>query len=175
MFKPISDVLLRHAVKITDITGLKLTCQEENLITQGLNTGFRDTDDKGTKPNARSRICILGMSGDSFKYGKDFFGYKPISNQVKKPKIICEYNKPRIDDTFRFIVDIMHEIIDKVEETSTKKLKYEIEILATPEKNLYKSVKSNLDLVEDTLKEMVDFDDFEVIDGNNFEGTRFCR
>ncbi|XP_050358870.1 metaxin-2-like isoform X3 [Nymphalis io] len=168
MIKPITNALLKHFLRMSNITQMKLTPQEEYLVAQGcqLCVKRRVSPVRSLSRVKRSKMCIRKSSRDNLVCNKDVFGFKPFaSKQIiimtsNEGKITCEYNsnsnkKIALTDVNKFIIDIVDELIDKVDKISDNKLKYihrdDFEVIAYPNENFNFERKVNdLDTIDET-------------------------
>ncbi|XP_050678572.1 uncharacterized protein LOC126974898 isoform X3 [Leptidea sinapis] len=162
IIKPITSSLLRHLLRMTNLTLLKLTPQEEYLVTHGCNLSVRRRSSLVTRTK-RSKMCIRNVSHESICFNKDVFGFKPFaSKQViiltsDEGKLTCEYEGKRhyiLEETHNLIIDIVCEIIDKVDEIIVdRSIENNFEFIPCP--NLDKSYIKVIDFL-DTIEETVD-------------------
>ncbi|XP_045457536.1 uncharacterized protein LOC123667741 [Melitaea cinxia] len=172
MIKPITNALLRHFLRMSNITQMKLTPQEEYLVTQGcqLCVKRRMSPVRSLSQVRRSKVCIKNR--ESEKCGKDVFGFKPFaSKQIiimtsRDGKITCEYNtnrnitKSTLNESNQFIIDIMDDIITKVDEIADNKytdiVKNEFEVIAFPNKNFasFENKVNDLDTINESGTDM---------------------
>ncbi|XP_053621164.1 uncharacterized protein LOC128681367 isoform X2 [Plodia interpunctella] len=130
MIKPITSSLLRHVLRMKNLTKMELTAQEDYLITQAIQLSrnrlspTRTISEKSTRVR-RSKLCIKKPSKEAMS--RDVFGFKPFaSKQIiimtsKEGGITCEYDIKNIDPTdsrYDFIVEMIDDILDKVDEVS---------------------------------------------------------
>ncbi|XP_046974774.1 metaxin-2-like isoform X2 [Vanessa cardui] len=166
MIKPITNALLRHFLRMSNLTQMKLTPQEEYLVTQGcqLSVRRRVSPVRSLSRVKRSKMCIRKSSRDNLGCNKDVFGFKPFaSKQIiimtsNEGKITCEYSANRniaLDESNRFVIDIVDELIDKVDEITENKYKdiekNDFEVIAYPNENFNVERKVNeLDTIDET-------------------------
>ncbi|XP_064075558.1 uncharacterized protein LOC113391880 isoform X2 [Vanessa tameamea] len=166
MIKPITNALLRHFLRMSNITQMKLTPQEEYLVTQGcqLCVRRRVSPVRSLSRVKRSKMCIRKSSRDNLGCNKDVFGFKPFaSKQIiimtsNEGKLTCEYSTKRnvvLNEANKFVIDIVDELIDKVDEITENKYKEieknDFEVIAYPNENFDIERKVNeLDTIDET-------------------------
>ncbi|CAG9573648.1 unnamed protein product [Danaus chrysippus] len=181
MIKPITNALLRHLIRMSHLTKMKLTFQEEYLVAQGCQLCRRLSPVRTVSRSKRSKLCMRNPSRENFR-NKDVFGFKPFaSKQIiimtsNEGDVTCECDQPNsgvTEEELAGIIDIMMEIIDKVDDIIDKYDRNGFEVIAG-----YDNMR-NMDL--DTIDEKTDVtvldigeEEIQVIDGAidiNSDGT----
>ncbi|XP_013136767.1 PREDICTED: uncharacterized protein LOC106101931 isoform X2 [Papilio polytes] len=126
MFKPITSCLLKHLMRMTNLTQLPLTPQEEYLLKQASRISFRRS--LSPEPNIvrnnikRSKLCIKKSNRDITANSRDVFGFKPFaSKQIiimtsKEGRVTCKYDEPcnyPNYDHYEFLYELVDDIVNK--------------------------------------------------------------
>ncbi|XP_045525804.1 uncharacterized protein LOC123715052 isoform X4 [Pieris brassicae] len=127
LIKPVTSCLLRHLLRMTDLTQMTLRPQEEYLVAQGCHLcSRRHSPERSISRTKRSKMCMRNPSRENVTYNKDVFaGFKPFASRqviimtTKNGTITCEYEGQemrQMEESYGFINDIIYDIIDKVDE-----------------------------------------------------------
>ncbi|KAL0809677.1 hypothetical protein ABMA28_011196 [Loxostege sticticalis] len=190
MIKPITSSLLRHLLRMVNLTNMKLTYQEEYLITQAFAITRRRVSPERTASERSTRVKRSKMSIRN-PSRENMFGFKPFaSKQIiimtsKEGHITCEYDGPKkydqygsavCEQTIDFCDEIVDEILTKVEEIADK---HDFEVIVHPhekreEKFMSLDMKINdfLDTIEenDTSIETGPEDIIQIINDDDSDG-----
>ncbi|CAH2056382.1 unnamed protein product, partial [Iphiclides podalirius] len=135
MIKPITSALLRHLMRMTNLTRMPLTPQEDYLLSQATQISLRKrvpfemSTSKSSTRVKRSKMCVSVKSPCKHLVpsNSDVFGFKPFaSKQIiimtsEGGKISCECDGALEhlsinNESFAFMVEIVDEILAKVDE-----------------------------------------------------------
>ncbi|XP_045782482.1 uncharacterized protein LOC123879030 isoform X1 [Maniola jurtina] len=178
MIKPLTSALLRHLLRISNLTQMKLTPQEEYLVSQGCQICCRRiSPDRSVSRQKRSRLCVRSISRENTAFNKDIFGFKPFASKKmiimtsEKGNIMCRYDGPKkcvINEENDFIIDLINEIIDKVDEIIEHCYNHDFEVIAYPNDNFEKKINDYLDTIDegtDVTGLDIGEEEIQVIDG----------
>ncbi|XP_013177048.1 PREDICTED: uncharacterized protein LOC106124681 isoform X2 [Papilio xuthus] len=136
MIKAITSCLLKHLMRMSNLTQLPLTPQEEYLLKQASRVSFR----RSLSPELnlvrsytrikRSKLGIKRSKCDIVANSRDIFGFKPFaSKQIiimtsKEGEVTCRYEEPckyPNYDNYEMIYELIDDIIKKTEKIITEK------------------------------------------------------
>ncbi|XP_028178156.1 uncharacterized protein LOC114365717, partial [Ostrinia furnacalis] len=170
MIKPITSSLLRHLLRMVNLTNMKLSYQEEYLITQAFQITRRRMEPERTLSDRSTRVKRSKMSLRNASK-ENMFGFKPFaSKQIiimtsKEGHITCEYDGPKKYDQYGGVceqnldlcAEIIDELLNKVDEVSSEReYKHDFEVIVYPHEkrdekfiNLDVKVNDYLDTIEE--------------------------
>ncbi|CAB3241843.1 unnamed protein product [Arctia plantaginis] len=163
MIKPITTSLLRHMLRMINITEMKMTPQEEYLLYQAFRlprVSFQIDSPSERNTKTRSRMSTKNTSRETFN-SREIYGFKPFASKQmvimtsKEGMITCKPTKSD-QEGYTCVLEICEDILDKVDEYITNEFyektdsdteKNDFEVIAYPKENTNSKMSDYLDTI----------------------------